>query len=174
MHLHLAQSMITIRPATTQDYLHIQNIAYQTWPPTFGDILSPTQITYMLDWMYSLPALHQQVEVKGHTFLLAQDGEDPVGFVSYECQYQDSPTTKIHKIYILPSTQGKGVGKALLGHTSEIARQAGNSSLLLNVNRYNKALDFYKRMGFELIGQENIDIGQGFLMEDYILEKQLL
>jgi ribosomal protein S18 acetylase RimI-like enzyme len=70
---------------------------------------------------------------------------------------------------VLPTTQGKGVGKHLLELTSEIALEAKNTTLTLNVNRYNKAIEFYKKIGFEIIGQENIDVGQGFLMEDYIL-----
>lgn len=167
-------SMLTIRPATLLEYPKIQQIAHQTWPDTFRDILSPQQITYMLDWMYSLPSLKEQVEVKGHTFLLAEEAENPLGFVSYELNYSGLSKTKIHKIYILPSSQGKGVGKGLINRTSEIAAQNHNSSLLLNVNRYNKAIDFYKRMGFEIVGKEDIDIGNGFLMEDYVLEKNLL
>lgn len=165
--------MITIRPATTKDYPTIQRIAHLTWPETFREILSPQQITYMLDWMYSLSSLQEQVEVKGHRFLIAQDEDEFVGFLSYQSEYNGDAKTKIHKIYILPSTQGKGVGKELINHTSKIAQQHANSSLILNVNRYNKALDFYKRMGFDIVGQEDIDIGNSFLMEDFILEKQL-
>jgi diamine N-acetyltransferase len=166
--------MITIRPATPQDYPTIQQIAHQTWPETFGEILSPQQIDYMLDWMYSLPSLQAQVAERGHVFLLAEEAETVLGFLAYELNYQEQPKTKIHKIYILPSSQGKGVGKGLIGRASEIATEQGNVSLLLNVNRYNKAVQFYQKMGFEVVGQEDIDIGNGFLMEDFILEKNLL
>lgn len=165
--------MLTIYPASAADYTTIQRIAHATWPATFGDILSPVQIKYMLDWMYSLPALHEQVEKKGHRFLLAEEENVVLGFLSYELSYQGKPVTKIHKIYILPATQGKGVGKSLLEKAAELATGAENTTLSLNVNRHNKAVDFYKKVGFEIIRQENIDIGEGFLMEDYILEKQL-
>jgi GNAT superfamily N-acetyltransferase len=161
--------MLTIYPASAADYPTIQQIAHTTWPTTFGEILSPVQIEYMLDWMYSLPALQEQVEKKGHRFLLAKEKKEGLGFLSYQLFYQGNPVTKIHKIYVLPTTQGKGVGKHLLELTSEIALEAKNTTLTLNVNRYNKAIEFYKKIGFEIIGQENIDVGQGFLMEDYIL-----
>lgn len=166
--------MLTIDPASSEDFLLIQQIAHATWPITFGEILSTTQIEYMLDWMYSIPALQEQVETKGHHFLLAREDGNVLGFLSYELSYQGKPTTKIHKIYVLPTTQGKGVGRTLLENAAQKAREAGNIRLSLNVNRYNKALEFYKKLSFTINAQEDIDIGQGFLMEDYILEKQLL
>lgn len=166
--------MLTIYPASSEDYPVIQRIAHATWPTTFGEILSSTQIQYMLDWMYSIPSLQEQVETKGHRFLLAREEEKVLGFLSYEHSYLGKPTTKIHKIYVLPATQGKGIGRVLLEKAAQKAREAGNTSLSLNVNRYNKALEFYKKLGFALIEQEDITIGQGFLMEDYVLEKQLL
>ena len=74
---------------------------------------------------------------------------------------------------ILPASQGKGVGAALINSIGEIAIENKNESLLLNVNRYNKAVGFYEKVGFKVVGNEDIDIGDGFLMEDFIMEKVL-
>lgn len=109
-----------------------------------------------------------------HHYLLAGDSGEYVGYTSYELNYKETTTTKIHKIYILPSMQGKGVGRFLIEAVEEIARQNENNGLSLNVNRFNKALDFYKRVGFEIIRSEDIDIGNGFLMEDFVLNKKLI
>ncbi|MBD2704115.1 GNAT family N-acetyltransferase [Spirosoma sp. BT702] len=167
--------MIAITDVSESDLSIIQDIAHRTWPSTFEAILSPTQISYMLEIMYSLDSLKAQIQDKNHVFLLAKDQTDdePLGYVSYELNYKKEPLTKVHKIYLLPSSQGKGVGRLLIDKVAEIAQCNGNNRLGLNVNRFNKALQFYERMGFLMVGQEDIDIGEGFLMEDFILEKQL-
>jgi GNAT superfamily N-acetyltransferase len=167
--------MITITEATEHDLPIIRDIAYQTWPTTFGEILSPAQISYMLDMMYSLDALNAQIKDKNHVFLLAQEShnQEYFGFISYEFDYKRQPKTKIHKIYLLPASQGKGVGKLLINKVAELAIAQANVSLALNVNRYNKAIQFYERMGFTIVGNETIDIGDGFLMEDFVMEKPL-
>lgn len=167
--------MITITQATEQELPIIQDIAYQTWPTTFGDILSPAQISYMLEMMYSLDALKTQIDKQGHVFLLAQEADSKayLGYVSYELDYKGEPKTKIHKIYLLPASQGKGVGRLLIDKVAELAAEHKNSMVALNVNRYNKAIQFYERLGFKVIDNETIDIGDGFLMEDLVMEKPL-
>ncbi|GAB3996070.1 GNAT family N-acetyltransferase [Spirosoma daeguense] len=167
--------MIAITEVTEADLPVIQNIAYQTWPSTFGEILSPTQISYMLEMMYSLDSLKTQIRDKNHVFLLAVDpqSEEYMGYVSYELNYKGESLTKVHKIYMLPASQGKGVGRMLLEMVAHIAKRNDNNRLGLNVNRFNKAIQFYEKMGFAVVGQENIDIGEGFLMEDFIMEKPL-
>lgn len=165
--------MIEIIQAGSTHFSTIRNIALQTWPPTFGDILTGEQIDYMLEMMYSIPALQEQVNQKGHTFILAREADTFLGFASYEPNYQGQPKTKIHKIYVLPTAHGKGLGKVLMDHIREFALSHQNPTLTLNVNRYNRAVQFYERIGFQVVGQEDISIGNGYLMEDFIMEKSL-
>ncbi|MEN5234286.1 GNAT family N-acetyltransferase [Sphingobacterium faecium] len=166
--------MLTIYTATSSDYPIIQKIAHETWPDTFGLILSGEQISYMLDMMYSIHALSEQTTNKGHQFLIVKDEIKHLGYASYELNYKGLSKTKIHKIYILPESQGKGVGKLLMKTITDIAMKNKNHSLSLNVNRDNSAIDFYKGIGFEKVGEENIDIGDGFIMEDAIMEKKIV
>jgi GNAT superfamily N-acetyltransferase len=165
--------MITIFEATSNDFKTIQDIAHQTWPETYGDILSKEQLDYMLGAFYSEAALSDNVENKGHRFLLAKENEVVLGFAAYEHNYQDNNRTRIHKIYILPQTQGKGIGKKLIECIEKLALENHSEALSLNVNRFNKALTFYQKIGFEIIAEENIEIGHGYLMEDYVMEKSL-
>jgi N-acetylglutamate synthase-like GNAT family acetyltransferase len=108
--------MITITKAISKDYKTIQEIAHKTWPETYGAILSKEQLDFMLDAFYSEAALKDNVVSKGHHFLLAKEDELVLGFASYEHNYQDNDRTRIHKIYVLPQTQGKGVGNTLIAH----------------------------------------------------------
>lgn len=165
--------MLEIIVASEEHLSEINHIAHETWPSTFGEILSPKQISYMLEWMYSIDSLKQQITEKGHVFLLAKDETGFLGYASYELHYQGLHKTKIHKIYLLPASQGKGVGAALIAQIGARATQQNDLSLLLNVNRYNKAVGFYEKVGFQIVGSEDIDIGDGFLMQDFIMEKPL-
>jgi diamine N-acetyltransferase len=163
--------MIEIIQASPEQLSIVQKIAHQTWPVTFSNILTPEQIQFMLNWMYDLKALEQQVNEKGHVFLLAKEQDEFFGFASYETHCKDQAKTKIHKIYILPGTQGKGIGKKLISHIKDIAFLTGDKFLYLNVNRFNEnAISFYKHIGFYEAFREVIDIGNGFIMDDIVME----
>ena len=165
--------MLHVRPATESDIPAIQQIAYDTWPSTYNQILSQTQIDYMLELMYNSEILKAQMTQKAQVFCLALRDYQPLGFVAYEVNYQHSTTTKIHKIYILPQAQGQGVGKMLLNAAEEAAKKNANNALILNVNKFNKAVSFYERVGFQQIDSEILEIGNGFVMDDFVMQKML-
>lgn len=159
--------------ALKQDELSIvHEIAHATWPDTFKDILSQEQIQYMLNWMYNLKHLEKQFN-QGHQFYVAEIEGTPVGFIGIEPNHPEIGLTKIHKIYILPNKQGLGIGKNLIEFVKKNALQSKMIGLLLNVNRFNKAVEFYKAIGFNILFEENIDIGNGYLMEDYVMKLEL-
>ncbi|WP_140485919.1 GNAT family N-acetyltransferase [Flavobacterium sp. GSA192] len=164
--------MIHIVKAAVVDLNSITEIAHKTWPLTYGEILSPAQLEYMLNAFYSEEALRANMK-NGHEFILAKEDNICLGFASFEYHYQNKNTTKIHKIYILPETQGKGIGKLLVENIKKRAIVNGSKSLLLNVNRFNKAIGFYHKMGFKIIQEIDIEIGLGYLMEDYVMELKI-
>lgn len=164
---------MNIHEAKEEHIWIIQSLSNRVWPHTFKDILSEQQIAYMMDMMYSDQSLKKQMAEQNHHYLLIEDQGEYLGYLSYELNYKNKLLTKIHKIYVLPSTQGKGLGRLFIDAVAEIAKENGNTQLSLNVNRYNKAVEFYKHLGFEVVGNEDIDIGNGFLMEDFILNKIL-
>ena len=123
--------------------------------------------------MYSVASLQKQANEKGHRFILATENEIPVGFASYEFNYNKKPKTKIHKIYILPNQQGKGIGKILIDFIINKAKERHQKGLILNVNKNNIAIRFYERIGFEISLEEVIDIGNGYVMDDYVMEKSI-
>ena len=156
-----------------KDQLHIvRDLAYKIWPDTYGQILSEAQLDYMLENFYAIPSLENQMD-NSHVFLLAEENGTFYGFAAYELNCLNSGKTKLHKIYVLPETQGKGVGKLLFNAVERAAKEAGNSHLFLNVNRYNIAQEFYKRLGFEVVHEEDIEIGKGYLMEDFVMERPI-
>lgn len=165
--------MITITEATAEDIKTIQEITYITWPITYGKILSKSQLDYMLDLFYSDEALIKQIKNKEQLFYLISEDEATLGFIGIEHNYKDEAITKIHKIYLLPETQGKGIGKKVIEKIEKMALENHSTALSLNVNRFNTALSFYKKIDFEVVDEVNIEIGNGYLMEDYVMEKEL-
>ena len=165
--------MIHLRLLAKEELLLIQKIAQHTWPSTFAGILSSEQIAYMLNWMYDLQLLESQMD-KGHGFLVAEEDGAAIGFAGYELNHLAGSLSKLHKLYLLPSSQGKGGGKALLLEVAKRAREARQKSLVLNVNKQNKkAIDFYRVLGFVTIRQEVNDIGSGYVMDDDVMELSL-
>lgn len=159
--------------ATQKDIPTIQKIAHETWPVAFKDILSTEQIDYMLEMMYSTDSITNQLLNLNHKYLLFKDDLARfTGYISYQVDYI-AGATKIHKIYVLPEMQGRGIGKRLIEEVEHRAKLHKNRNLLLNVNQNNKAIQFYEHMGFCISKIETIDIGNGFFMEDYIMNKNI-
>jgi len=165
------QSELQIRMAGEEDINIIGWLAQQIWPVTYKDIITQAQLEYMLQLIYSPEALKQQIG-KHHQFLIAELEEEPVAFASYSSISADG-LFKLHKLYVLPGLHGKGIGVALLDFIAEEIIPLGGTVVRLNVNRNNKAKTFYEKNGFKIVGEEDIDIGNNYLMNDYVMEKQL-
>ncbi|WP_231491182.1 GNAT family N-acetyltransferase [Pedobacter sp. Leaf170] len=161
--------MITIRKAKEGDIEIIRSIAANTWPSAYLEIIGQTQIDYMLEKMYNLAELLKQL-MDGHTFLIAEDGEADAGFAGYSIINHDERIYKLHKLYVLPTAHGKGIGKILINEVFNQVKNLGASALQLNVNKHNKAKDFYLKGGFNIKESVVLDIGDGFVMDDYVME----
>ena len=145
-------------------------MAHSIWPSAYGDILSPDQLTYMLEKFNSLSSLQNQFLNSHHNFILVLDNNIPVGFASFSPKEENSSVFRLHKIYVLPRQQGNGTGKMILEYIINSIKEMGATSLELNVNRFNKARYFYEKKGFVITGEEDIDIGEGYFMNDFIME----
>lgn len=160
-----------IRTANKHDIPTIRELTFRIWPKTYGHILQQQQIDYMLDMMYSEAALEKQMAEQQHQFILFLEENTPLGFASFGAL--GNGEWKLHKIYILPDQQGKGIGKQLVQHIVNTIKPLQAKALLLNVNKYNNAKQFYEKTGFEVIREEDIDIGNGYFMNDYVMQLSL-
>lgn len=161
----------SIRQASGADIKTIQQLAEATWAPTYNSILSQEQVDYMFGVIYTEEELAKQMQ-EGQTYLLLFEQEKPLGFASYSVKDKAAGIYKLNKIYLLPGEQGKGYGKALLSAVEEEVKRQNANVLDLNVNRYNKAKEFYERCGYSVLLQEDIPIGP-YWMNDYVMRKEL-
>jgi GNAT superfamily N-acetyltransferase len=176
----MTEIQITLAGLTDRDF--IRSVSERTWPSTYGHIISQEQIDFMLDWMYSDESLEKQMD-SGCVFYIAsikKENEqwEAVGFCSVSPEEEENNSTekvegskahKLNKLYILPSAQGTGAGKALLNKSIEVVKAAGSSSLFLQVNKLNTAYSFYLKHGFVKEQEFKFDIGNGFFMDDYVM-----
>ena len=166
--------MVKVRQADADDIGIIHQLAHDIWPVAYKEILSNAQLEYMLDMMYSHQALKYQIVNQGHEFFLLSHNDKPVGFASIQPKYKISEGLyRLNKLYVLPTEQGKGFGQLLLSHIISFIKPKGAFILELNVNRNNKAVTFYEKQGFKIIREEDIAIGKGYFMNDYVMQKEI-
>jgi N-acetylglutamate synthase-like GNAT family acetyltransferase len=158
-----------IRKAATADIEFIQQIAKTTWANTYTFLLQG-QIEYMLELMYSNNSLLEQMSNK-HQFYVAIIDENIIGFASVS--KEDENICKLNKLYVLPSTQKTGAGKALLQSVIDYAKENEAKEIQLQVNRNNNAKDFYLKHGFAILYEADFEIGNGFFMNDYVMSLKL-
>ncbi len=168
-----------IRRASTGDIGLIRSMAAIVFPDTYRDILSPAQLDYMMDWMYSPESLRRQMEQDGHNWFIAETGSRPSAYVSVQplgLQEDGSHLFELQKLYVLPEFKGRGLGRLLYGHICDFVRSAApgrTCRIELHVNRYNTAVDFYRHLGLEILRRGDFPIGQGYYMNDYIMGTSL-
>jgi N-acetylglutamate synthase-like GNAT family acetyltransferase len=156
-----------LRKATLEDILTIQEIAEEAWRPTYGPILTEEQTLYMIPMMYNTELISSQIEL----FSVLEVDAKAIGYCAFE---KISETEgKLHKLYLRPSVKQKGAGTFIINEISKQARALGLESIILNVNKYNSAVDFYFKKGFTKDREMILDIGNGYVMDDYVMRLTL-
>ena len=165
---------VEIRKASVEDIPLIHQMAWVAFPHTYQALLSPEQIEYMMEWMYSETNLHKQMTEDGHIYYLAYVNGTPSAYLSIQAEGEH--IYHLQKIYVLPSFQGQKLGKLLFLQAIQGIKELHPApcQMRLNVNRGNtKAIDFYLHMGMYKASEGDFDIGQGYQMNDYIMALDL-
>ena len=158
-----------IEDATVEDIPAIRTLADRIWRVSFKTVISGEQIEYMLKVMYDPAVLRSQMKEGLQKYVLIHEEEQCAGFASYEVNHNQTNVTRLHKLFVLPELHKGGAGSLLLEHVIEQAREMNNESVLLSVNRQNPAVDFYQNRGFEIVDEDDIEIGNGFVLKDYVM-----
>lgn len=160
--------MTEIKPTSKSGIPLIRKLALEAFPATYAKILTPEQTEYMLEMMYSEKSLEKQFD-DGHEFFAGYDDGEPFGYVSVRPESEG--VFHLEKIYVLENLHGRGFGKLLFEKAKSRVKELHPAPcrMLLNVNRHNRALGFYKHMGMFEVSRGDFPIGNGYFMNDYIM-----
>ena len=169
---------IFIRKADIADIPLIRGMADVVFRKTYADILSPEQMEYMMDWMYSAESLRGQIEDEGKSFCIAEADGEPAGYVSFEFEDTLSDGRKLfhlQKLYVMPEFQHRGLGERMYSYVKRTLAESCPEGfrIELNVNRNNIATGFYERIGMLRDRQGDFPIGNGYFMNDYIYAEDI-
>jgi ribosomal protein S18 acetylase RimI-like enzyme len=164
---------VTIRTAGIDDIPVIQTLAYRIWHSHYPGIISDEQIDYMLEAGYSSDQIKREMTEDGITWLKVMDKDEMVGFAAFGSYGEKQ--IKLHKIYLDLNYHGKGIGTAIMAEVEQRSIASGATSIVLNVNKYNQlAIRSYKQNGYQVAESVIQDIGNGFVMDDYVMKKELV
>ncbi|MEO8677125.1 MAG: GNAT family N-acetyltransferase [Casimicrobiaceae bacterium] len=169
----MPESEIVIVRARHGQLPDVQRLAGVIWRAHYPGILTHEQIDYMLDRGYALDTLAGFLDAPSRGLEVASVDGDLVGFAAW--YVTDKPAeAKLDKLYVLQSRQRNGLGGRLIACVEGHARAAGARTLVLNVNKNNlSAVRAYGKHGFAICEAVVIDIGGGFVMDDYVMAKPI-
>jgi diamine N-acetyltransferase len=144
----------------------ISRLAEKIWNQHYPSIIGQAQVDYMLARMYSAAGLQEQLTAKKHVFYLIHSNREPVGFISVSEERKGE--WFLNKFYVDQNVAAKGIGTRTFSNLLELIRPV---KLTLTVNRGNfKSINFYFKVGFRITNMTTIDIGNGFVMDDFVME----
>lgn len=160
---------MTLLQATGEQAELIRQLASEVWYVTYQNIDPKDKLDYMFEMMYKLDKIKRDCEGNSSYHILYDDNQ-PAGYLGLTIS---EDTLVIQRIYVMPAAQGRGCGRFMLEKAENFARERKLHKLWLVVNRSNKARHFYQHMGFDLVGERDFNIGGGYFMNDFIMEKNL-
>jgi len=154
----------------TTDFKRIATLATTIWSHHYTPIIGVEQVNYMLHKYQSAEAIAQQV-AQGFTYDILTYEDIDAGYLAYT---KKENALFLSKLYVLSIFRGKGLGKSALAHAKQAAVRQGCIKISLTVNKYNtNSIKAYEKMGFQNVAAIVQDIGEGYIMDDFVLEKVL-
>ena len=163
--------MTEIRLLAPHEVEAVSALARVVWQATYPALISQAQIDFMLADRYAAERIHAQLDDPRYAWWVAQQDQRLAGFAHAS---MDGVYCKLDKLYVHPDSQRQGIGRALLATAQDWARAQHARRLWLQVNRGNtQAIAAYQKQGFRIVESHVFDIGHGFVMDDYVMERML-
>ncbi len=172
----MTEEGLRIVPLAEADIGALIELAGVIWRHHYPDMVSVEQIEYMLARRYTPALLRAQMQRDDAWWDEALAGGRLIGFANYELDQhgQQAGAMKLNQIYVHQDCQRQGHGARMLAQVESEARRRGCGTVRLKVNKHNvNAIAAYRKHGYAVAGTEVADIGGGFVMDDYVMEKKL-
>lgn len=163
--------MCTIHPVASREEVRtVTRLAAEIWTEHYTPIIGSSQVQYMLDTLQSFDGILKSIE-DGTVYWLIKEADVEVGYLSYQ---EEASALFLSKFYLKKETRGKGIGRKVFSELEKTAQSIGKTAIHLTVNRHNAdSIAVYHKMGFHITGEKAADIGGGYVMDDYLMEKKI-
>jgi ribosomal protein S18 acetylase RimI-like enzyme len=162
--------MMFLVVSTDNEIEIVESLAREIWAEHYIPIIGKEQVDYMLDRFQSKEAISEQIRSGVLYFLMREDSE----FIGYIAVQPKGIELFLSKIYVKSSRRAKGYGKKAVQFAESLAQERGLKKVVLTVNKNNvNAIKAYEKIGFRNVGSLVQDIGNGFVMDDYKMEKMV-
>jgi diamine N-acetyltransferase len=147
----------------------VARMARQVWNEYYVPLIGQAQVDYMVARFQTAEAMQAQID-SGHEYFWIREAGENIGYAAIR---HDAPDAKvfISKLYVLAAHRKSGAGRRSLELIEGMARERRATHLWLTVNKANASLRAYERLGFQIVEAFVMDIGGGFVMDDYKMEK---
>jgi ribosomal protein S18 acetylase RimI-like enzyme len=158
------------RVTSGKDVAEVSRLAREIWDEHYPGIIGQDQVDYMVAKFQSVDAIGEQIAA-GYEYYLILHHDAAVGYLAVVPEPETS-TLLLSKIYVRKQSRGLGIGKSALRLAEAVCRKRGLRAIRLTVNKHNiRSIRWYEHMGFTNSGPTVRDIGGGFLMDDFLMEK---
>lgn len=155
----------------SSDVAQVAALAHEIWHEYYVPLIGREQVDYMVARFQSAAAIHSQLEQGYQYFLVRTEPDRPIGYICV--QERPANSLFISKLYLLRDERGHGTGRRLMAFIEDLAKKWGLARLWLTVNKGNPAVAAYERLGFRIAEAIVMDIGSGYVMDDFRMEKHL-
>ena len=161
-----------IKEYKTKDELaELVPVIAEIWREHYTSLIGAEQVEYMLEKFQSVDAISRQIAEENYRYFgIFCDGE-LAGY--YAVQPSGGDRVFLSKFYVAANFRARGLGKQMLEHLIANAQTAGAKTVWLTVNKHNRSVDIYHKLGFVITEEIVTDIGNGFVMDDYKMEKTI-
>ena len=157
-----------LKAQTNADFIQIASLGTIIWTEHYTPIIGSEQVSYMLEKFQSESAVKRQIQ-EGTDYYIIKHQNITVGYLSF---YKKEDSLFLSKLYVLGTERGKGIGKAAMSFLEKKRIEITCKSISLTVNKYNtNSINAYEKMGFEKIDSVVMDIGNGYVMDDYVMKR---
>ncbi len=157
-----------VKVETEEQVKTVAELAREIWSEHYIPIVGEALVEYMLDHYQSPVAIADQIANQNYLYFLLHDGERHIGYTALQLRQDE---LFLSKVYVKSSQRGRGFGRSIIEFAKEFALKNGCDKISLTVNKQNsKSITVYEKCGFKMVKEVVIDISNGFVMDDYVME----
>ncbi|MFB9328939.1 GNAT family N-acetyltransferase [Paenibacillus aurantiacus] len=161
------------RANSANDIAELARLASEIWREYYIALITIEQIDYMISKFQSVPAITDQIERQGYEYVLIrhEENDSSVGYMSVR---EEDRKLFLSKFYIAQAYRGRGYASQAMAFLERLCHERSLSHIWLTVNRHNgSSIAVYEKKGFRTVREQVADIGGGFVMDDYVMEKEI-